>query len=187
VRRVRGGPERAPGGWLGSAVVVGLALGLVWALKEFNRSAGIEDLRWLLAPTVRLVELSTGSSFELETHHGYLSRSLRYEIVPACAGVNFLAAAFCSLWLGFAHLRTDLCGRAVLLASSALAAYATTVLANATRLTIAIRLHDAGTSFGVLTPERLHCGVGVAVYFLFLAGLFALADLSLGGRRELAG
>jgi len=54
------------------------------------------------------------------------------------------------------------------------------------RIGVAVRLHEAGASFGPLTPSRLHCAEGVAIYFLFLLALFAAAVRVAGGRRALA-
>jgi exosortase K len=107
-------------------------------------------------------------------------------VVPACAGVNFLITAFLSLCLGLAPACRSLRARAGVVVASGAAAYAVTVLANATRLSIAMRLHENGAALGWLTPARLHCAVGVAVYFLFLAALFAVATRALGGGRALA-
>jgi len=168
-----------------TALLVAFALGVAWAMKDFHRRAGFDELRWLLAPTVRLVELTTGVPFELEPHQGYLSRALRYDVVPACAGVNFVITAFLSLCLGLAPVCRSLRARAGLVVASAAAAYAVTVLANATRLSIAMRLHENGAAFGWLTPGRLHCAVGVAVYFVYLGALFALATRAFGGGRAL--
>ena len=165
---------------------VAFALAVAWALKDFYSRARFEDLDWILAPTRRLVEWLTGAAFEAEAGQGYLSRDRLYRIVPACAGVNFMIVAFATLVCGLVHTRSSLAGRAALLAASALATYAVTVLANATRIAIAIRLHDAGASFGALTPGRLHLAEGVAVYFLFLCALFAAGARVTGARRELA-
>lgn len=169
---------------LANGMVAVAALGLAWMLKDFYRRAGAEDLGWLLAPTVKLTSLCTGARFELEPGHGYLSRELRYEIVPACAGVNFLVAAFLCPCLGLAHACSSWLERLVLLVSSAAAALVTTVLANTARLSIAARLHADGASLGPLTPARLHCGVGVVVYFLFLIALFSLAVRVRGAVHE---
>lgn len=163
-----------------------LALALAWGLKDFYSRARFEDLRWILAPTRKLVEWLTGAAFEAEAGQGYLSRDRLYRIVPACAGVNFMIVAFATLVCGLVHTRSSLAGRAALLAASGLATYAVTVLANATRIAIAIRLHDAGASFGALTPERLHRMEGVAVYFLYLCVLLAAGARATGARRELA-
>ena len=169
-----------------SYAFAGFALGLAWGLKDFYSRAHFEDLLWVLAPTRRLVEWLTGVAFEPEATQGYLSRDRLYQIVPSCAGVNFMIVAFTSLCCGLVHTLSTLRARLALIAASALAAYGVTVLANAVRIAIAIRLHEAGTSFGFLTPERIHCVEGVAVYFLFLCALFAVGARVTGARRDLA-
>jgi len=165
---------------------IGFALGLAWGLKDFYSRAHFEDLLWVLSPTRRVVEWISGASFEAEPGAGYLSRDRLCQIVPACAGINFMIVAFCSLACGLVHELRSPRARAAWIAVSALAAYGVTVLANAARITIGMRLHEAGASLGPLTPDRIHCIEGVAVYFLFLCVLFAAAARVTGARRDLA-
>ncbi|HKQ56789.1 MAG TPA: exosortase K [Candidatus Eisenbacteria bacterium] len=165
---------------------IALALGVGLWLKHFYSGAGFDDLRWVLAPTVWLVERLTGSDFVAEAQRGYYSAGLRYEIVPACAGVNFMIVAFWSLACGLMSTRRTVGARFAWIAASGFAAYAVTLLANATRITIAIALHRAGVSFGPLTPDRLHAAEGVAVYFLFLCVTFAIGTCVAGARRVAA-
>ena len=167
-------------------MVAGVALGTAWALKAFYSRAGVDDLDWILAPTVQLVHWTTGVAFEREPHQAYLSRDQLFLVAPACAGVNFLVVAFVSLCLGWAPACSRARARVALVLGSAAAAYAATVLANATRIAVALRLHEAGAAFGPLTPSRLHCAEGVAVYFLFLLVLFALAERFVWDRRAVA-
>ena len=167
----------------GSAALAAVVFAITWSLKRFYSAAGSDQLQWLLAPTAWLVSLASGVAFDLEPHHGYLSRGSMFEIAPACAGVNFLIVAFASLALGLAHACTTARARVTLLAASAAAAYAATVLANASRIALAVRLHEAGASWGALTPARLHCAEGVAVYFLFLLAVFAAATKLAESRR----
>ena len=169
-------------GW--SLAVVAVALGLAWALKAFYSRAGFDELRWVLDPTVRLVEVLGGGPFELEAHHGWLSRAHRFEVVPACAGLNFLIAAFLSLACGLARTCAGLRHGTTLVLAGALAAYAATLCANATRIVIAMRLHEGGWSWGPLTPDRVHRIEGVVVYFLFLALLFTAGARVSGADRE---
>jgi len=170
----------------GDAAVAGVALGSAWALKAFYSAATFDQLRWILTPTVWLIGTFMGAPFDLEPHRGYLSRDHLFLVAPACAGVNFLVGAFVSLCLGLAGECATARTRMALVLSSAVAAYAATVLANAVRIGVAVRLHEAGASFGPLTPSRLHCAEGVAIYFLFLLALFAAAVRVAGGRRALA-
>jgi exosortase K len=167
----------------GDVAVAGVALGTAWALKVFYSTASFDQLRWILTPTVWLVRLSTGVALEMEAHRGYLSRDQLFLVAPACAGVNFLIVTFVSLCLGLASACSRAGERVALVLASAAAAYAATVLANAARIALALRLHEAGASFGPLTPARLHCAVGVAVYFLFLLALLAGAERVMPGRR----
>jgi exosortase K len=167
----------------GDATVAAVALGAAWALKAFYSAATFDQLRWLLAPTVSLVRAVTGVPFELEPHLGYLSHDPPFLVAPVCAGVNFLVVAFVSLCLGMAPGCSGVHSRVALVLGSAPAAYAATVVANATRIALAVRLHDAGAVPGPLSPAQLHCALGVAVYFPFLLALFALATRAAGVRH----
>lgn len=160
-----------------------LALALAWALKEFYSRASFEELTWILSPTRRLVEWLTGDVFETEAGLGYLDRGRLFLIAPACAGVNFMIVAFVSVACGLMHTRMSLAGRGVLLAGSALAAYAVTVLANATRIVVALKLHDAGAAWGPFTAGQTHGAAGVAIYLCFLYALFAVAVRVTGANR----
>jgi exosortase K len=162
-----------------AAVVAGLAFGL----KAFHSRAGFEELRWVLDPTVRLVEWFGAGPFELEPHRAWLSRADRFEVVAACAGVNFMVVAFVSLCVALLPGRAGFGGRLGGLAAGALAAYAVTLLANATRIALAIRLHDPGFSAGPLAPGRLHTVEGIVVYFVFLAVAYAAAVRLAGAPR----
>jgi exosortase K len=154
---------------------VAAALGLAWGLKSFHSRAGFDDLRWLLDPTVRLAEAMGAGRFELEAHEGWLCRARSFMVVPACAGMNFLIAAQLSLAIGLAGRCGSVRAGAGLLLGGAVAAYTTTLVANALRITLAMQLHESGTGFGPLTPDRLHELLGIAVYFLFLVALFVAA------------
>jgi exosortase K len=166
--------------------VAAVALGIAWSLKAFYSRASFDELRWVLDPTVRLVGALGAGPFELEAHHGWLSRAHRFEVVPACAGLNFMIAAYLSLCCGLAHHCARPCQRVALLFGGAAAAFAATLLANATRIVLAIRVHDAAWSWGPITPARAHLVVGVAVYSLGLLALYSVASRLAGGDRGLA-
>lgn len=159
---------------ISAAAVLLVALGAALALKRFYGTASAAELRFLLAPTTALVELAGGHRFEW-TPRGYVSAELRFVVAPACAGVNFLVAAFAGLVLGFVRpARSARQNVAVLLASAA-AAYVTAVVANAVRLLIAIPLWTRGVSLGWLTGPRLHELAGVTVFLGMLLLLHAAA------------
>jgi hypothetical protein len=94
--------------------------------------------------------------------------------------------AFVSLCLGLAPACSGAGSRLALVLGGAAAAWIATLLANATRIALALRLHEAGSACGGLTPARLHCVLGVTVYFAFLLALYTLAARLLEARRGLA-
>src|ERR1041385_2866790 len=154
---------------LGAAAVTAAALGIAWSVKAFYSHASVGELAWILSPTVRLVEWGTGASFAYEPDRGWLSRAHLFAGVAARAGGNFLIVAFCSLCFGLVGSCRTTPQRAGLLVGAGVAAYATTLLANATRIALALRLHDA--AFEPAAEARLHRGLGIAVYFLFPGAL----------------
>lgn len=77
------------------------------SLKLYYSTASPNQLRWILAPTTTLVELTTGRQFDFESHAGYMSSDRTYLIAASCAGVNFLITAF--LMLALRRLWRDCC------------------------------------------------------------------------------
>lgn len=160
---------------LADGLVLALALGAAYLLKDYHGRAGFDGLRWILGPTAGAVAWLTGAAFEVEAHQGYLSRELLFTIVPSCSGVNFMIAAFSSLTCGLVFTQRTPAAKLALLPLGAVAAYGVTILANAVRIAIAARLHLTGAEVGFLTPARLHRLEGIVVYFLFLCLSYGLA------------
>ncbi len=153
-----------------------VVLGCAFALKLYYSQASADQLRWILAPTTALVELVSGVSFEFEFHAGYLSRARGFLIASSCAGVNFLLTAFLLL-----TLRRLLNARAQQLAwafipTAGLLAYLVTLLANATRIVVALWLQHPPAAFSWLNHEQLHRVEGIVIYFGFLLLLFVLSE-----------
>jgi exosortase K len=158
-----------------AAVATSLAaLAAAYALKRFYSTASAADLRFVLAPTVWLVEVAGGHRFDW-TSGGYLSAELRFLVAPACAGVNFLIVAFATLVLGFVRPARPARQNAAILLASAAAAYATTLLANALRILIAIPLWTHRVSVGGLSGARLHELAGAGVFLGVLLALHLAA------------
>jgi exosortase K len=179
-------PDAAGSARLVNVACIGLALGLGFGFERFASHATFEELRFVMAPTRAVVEALSRVSFEVEAGRGYVSRERLFEIAPACAGANFMIIAFCSLVCGLVATRRSIVGRLGLLVGAGIAAWVATIVANAIRITIALRLHESGASFGWLTPERLHTTTGVAVYLVALGSLFAAGARLTGAGRELA-
>jgi exosortase K len=153
-----------------------VASAIAFAMKLFYSTSSVDDLRWILAPTTFLVELITREKFWFESHAGYMSADHSFLIADSCSGVNFLIMAFlmlCFLKLRKA-LRTDVSW--AFIPTVLLAAYASTIIANTVRITVAIRLHRMSPEMIWINPEQLHRLEGIFIYFGFLLFLFTFAE-----------
>ena len=149
---------------------------LAYALKSFYSSASVNDLRWILAPTTFFVELITGKQFTFESQAGYMSSDHTFLIAASCSGVNFLVISFLVLGLGEIrrvwHRRVQ--WRALPIAM--LSAYIATIIANTTRIIVALYSQNIQTSW--IDHDELHRVQGIVIYFGFLLALFIASERS---------
>lgn len=177
--------EPSPARWrfvaLSSTCVAALGL------KHYYATASVEELTWVLAPTVALVEIVTGTAFHFEPGEGYLSPELALLVAPSCAGVNFLIAALCTGVLGFAGQARSARSAATVLLGAGLAAYALTVAANASRLILGSWLMSLPESLG-WSAASAHRVEGVVVYFTALCLAYLAAPwMVVGGEGVIQG
>jgi len=153
-------------------------------LKYYYSSAAADDLRWLLGPIARLVELLAGIQFQWDSHAGFVSHSREVVIAPACAGINFLIICFSTLYFTFLarlHGTAAKCGWFCICAA---AAYLITLCGNTVRILISLYLYGAAIYGGWVTPERVHCLAGTATYLSILLVTFLAAERFLGRSRR---
>ena len=162
-----------------------VALAGALALKLHYSTASADQLRWILAPTAALVEMVSGASFEFESRAGYISRER-----------GFLIAAF--LTLSMRKLLGDRSKGSAwgFLPIAAIIAYLTTLVANTTRITIALLLRQSpaeigpvsgpvfGHLLGWMNPDQLHRFEGVFIYFGFLLLLFVVSEKMSAGKTS---
>jgi exosortase K len=159
-----------------------VVLGGALSMKFYYSAASVNQLRWILAPTTVLVEFVTGRHFTFESHAGYMSSDHTFLIAASCAGVNFLITAFLMLtirhfWLGRLQQRNQAYWRQwALLPFAAVMAYATTLVANTARISIALQMQQRSFKVSWLDAEQLHRLEGIVVYFGFLLLLFVLGE-----------
>ena len=144
------------------------------ALKSYYSTATPDELRWILAPTTALVEVLSGRSFEFESYTGYMSSDHRFVIAVPCAGANFLLTAF--LMICLRRLWCDRFQRVSwrFLPIAALLAYVATLIANTTRICVALEMQRRAVEVSWLTGNQLHRLEGIVIYFGFLLLLFML-------------
>lgn len=153
---------------------------MILGLKCYYRRADCDSLLWILAPTARWVQLLSKIPFTYISGTGYVNHSLRLLIAPSCSGVRFMTITFATLVFSFVHMIAlsrkikGFCWIAV----SAFLSWLFTVFVNGLRIITAIYLplylEDAGLMKGMLTQDRLHTMIGVAVYFIALLTIYRL-------------
>ena len=153
-------------------VVVALAVGIALGLKRHYADARAEDLAWILGPTSRLAGAIAGTRFLPLAGEGYFSREHLFVIAKACAGVNFMVAAFGVVTVALLHRVRSILSAAGVLAASLAASYGAAVLVNAVRIVVALWL--AAHPVSVLSPADVHRLEGIVVYF---GGLVLLYEI----------
>lgn len=159
--------------WIAQCVVV---LVCAYTLKLYYSTASANQLRWILAPTAKCVELVSGGSFEFESHAGYISEDRSFLIAASCAGVNFLITAF--LMLTGRKLLSDRSKGIAwgFIPAAAVIAYLVTLIANTMRIALALRMERMPAEVGWLNPNQIHRFEGIVIYFIFLLLLFAVSE-----------
>jgi exosortase K len=165
--------------WIAQCVVV---LVCAFTLKLYYANASANQLRWILAPTTRCVELVSGTPFEFESNAGYIIGDRSFLIASSCAGVNFLITAFLMLSIR-KLLRDPTKGIAWgLIPGAGLIAYLVTLVANTVRISIALRLGRLPAEVGWLSPDQLHRVEGIVIYFGFLLLLYVASERISSGK-----
>jgi exosortase K len=160
---------------------------VMWATKRYYADAPVDDLRWMLRPTTSVVTAVTGVKFEWQAGEGYLTRERLFLIEKACAGINFLIAAFgMTVYVFRRHVKSAASIAGVALASLA-AAYAAAVIVNAARITIAIGLAAHPVRASWMTAVQMHRAEGIVCYFIGLVLLYAIGARLGRGSPEATG
>ena len=145
------------------------------ALKFYYSNATANELLWILGPTTTLVELVSGRSFAFESYTGYVSSDHRFVIAVPCAGVNFLITALLMFGLRRLWRERYTVGWSLLPVTVAVA-YVSTLVANTTRICIALEMQRRGVEVDGLSWNQLHRVEGIVIYFGFLLLLFMLSE-----------
>jgi exosortase K len=153
------------------AVVATVAFGL----KRHYADATTDALSWILTPTAHIVGLVTGVAFTAVPGEGYFSAERMFLIEKACAGVNFMIAAFAMVAFALFHRARSLRGSAAVVGVSLLTSYIAAIVVNAVRIVIAMRLAQP-TPWTTLTAADIHRLEGITVYFGGLLLLYTLVQ-----------
>ena len=157
------------------AILLFVALA-TWAMKRYYAEAPVDELQWILGPTATLVTALTRVSFEWEPGQGYLSRERLFLIAKACAGINFMIAAFGMVAVVRGRRVRSCRAAAGVLLLCVLASYSAAVCVNAARITIAMWLAAHPVGFAGMTAAQIHRVEGIVCYFGGLVLLYQLVQ-----------
>jgi len=146
------------------------------ALKSYYSTATPDELLWILGPTMALVEMLSGRSFAFESYTGYMSSDHTFVIAVSCAGVNFLLTAFVMMALRrlWRNRFEGVSWRFLPIAAGL--AYVATLIANTTRICVALEMQRRAVEVSWLTGNQLHRLEGIVIYFGFLLLVFMLFE-----------
>jgi exosortase K len=157
-------------------VALVFALLLMWDLKRFYADAPVDELGWMLEPTARTTTVITGIPFEREAGEGYVSRERMFAIEKACAGVNFMIAAFGMIVYVLSRRAKSALSIGGILCASLAVSYAAAVLVNALRISFALWLASHPARVAWMAPSQVHRFEGIVVYFGGLVLLYEAAQ-----------
>jgi exosortase K len=160
-------------------VLVVVAL-IAYGLKRHYADASTDALSWMLIPTAHMVSAVTGVAFTAVPGEGYFSAERMFLIEKACAGVNFMIAAFAMVAFALLHRIRSLRSGAAVVAVSLAGSYVAAVVVNTVRIAIALWLAAHPVTFASLTAADVHRLEGIVVYF---GGLLLLYELVQGVER----
>jgi exosortase K len=155
------------------AILLLVALAM-WGMKRYYADASVDELQWILGPTATLVTALTGVPFEWEPGQGYLSRERFFLIAKACAGINFMIAAFGMVAVVRGQRIRSCRAAAGVLLMCVLASYSAAVCVNAARIAVAMWLAAHPAGFAGMTAAQVHRAEGIACYFAGLVLLYQL-------------
>jgi exosortase K len=165
---------------LGVLAVVAL---VSFGLKRHYADATTDALSWILTPTAHLVSLVTGVAFAAVPGEGYFSAERMFLIEKACAGVNFMIAAFAMVAFALLHRARSIRDCAAVIGVSLGASYLAAVVVNTVRIVIAMWLAAHPMGWSSLSATDIHRLEGIAVYFGGLLVLYALVQWLDRGRQ----
>jgi exosortase K len=153
-----------------------LAVVLFICAKFFSQTADHSDLKFILSPTVSIIEAFTGFQYAFQDDCGYNNKEINVVIGKSCAGFNTLIAAFCMSVFAFIHVfkesRVQLFAFLLFMAG----AYLFTVLTNSFRIIGSLLLINLHPFFD---NHLMHEVIGIFFSFFFLVLYYFILKISI--------
>ena len=155
-----------------------VAVGLFWLLTQ---AVTVDQIAWLLKPTVWMVSAITGQLFSYQDGLGFVRSDGLVLIHKGCSGLNFWVIALALTWMhGVAFLKTS--KRFIATLTILLLPLFVTILANTSRILMSIQLeHIPLDTFLHLSKSGVHLAIGMMTYltmlFLYYLMIRSLSDV----------
>lgn len=145
-------------------IYLGIALLIFMGMKLALPHLDIEDIRFLLAPTNKIIELFFASDAVYSSSSGYYHTALNMVINKSCSGFNFLLISF--LMYSFILLKSNLTKPYFGILLSLPLAYITTIVANVSRISgYLVMMQNPAIN---TNSQLLHKAEGIFVYLTLL-------------------
>ncbi|MDR2948351.1 MAG: exosortase K [Prevotella sp.] len=144
-----------------------ICLTIFTALKLAFPYLETDALRFLLAPTNKIIEFIFGSTATYNSETGYFHPYLNMVINKSCSGLNFYLISF--LMYSYLIIKLGLTKKWLSIPSALVLAYITTILANVSRIAgYVIIMNTESSLFSLSEMSWLHQAEGIFVYLAFL-------------------
>lgn len=160
------------------------AAALFILLKCFYFLADVNDLKFLLKPTDKLVGILTGSQSIYIADSGYFHEYLNIIINKSCSGFNFWILSFLLFsYLMLKHFEKTF-QKILTLPTSLFLAYMLTIFVNTSRIFASIVVQTQAKKYLPAMPHLLlHEAIGICTYLTFLILTYVIIDKLLTHKR----
>ena len=149
-------------------IYYGAAIVIFILLKFFYTMATTNDLAFLLKPTDKLIELSTGSGSNNNTETGYYHSKLNIVIDKSCSGFNFWIICFMMLYFLVLNFLKNTTFKLIAIPVILFLAYILTLFVNTSRILFSVFIHNSEVGFISHSAAWIHQAEGTFIYLSFL-------------------
>jgi exosortase K len=158
-------------------------VGLFILLKIGFTFADNNDLTFLLKPTVKVVELLTGSHAVFIAENGYYFEKINILVGKSCAGFDYFLLCLCVFsYLGLKYFHKPL-HKILAIITSLIFSYLIAIFANSSRIFASIIVRNQTINFMSNQQYSIHETVGVITNLSFLILAYILIEKILKNKK----
>lgn len=147
---------------------------LLFGLKQHYSTGSVESLRWILAPTAKVVSLVTDTPFSYQYGEGFVNLDSKVIIAKACAGINFMIILLMMISIPVLGKLPRKRQQILYLGGAMILSWLLTILVNTLRITLSMELFQLSIYNEIITKALVHRIAGIAVYFSSLLVIYPL-------------